>query len=98
MPAISSNGVELYYETCGNGPSLLLIHGGGGDCGSLSPLADIKAQDFAVVAYDRRGLSRSPRPKDWKQTSIAEQAEDAGSLMRALGIAPRPFWDTASRR
>lgn len=88
MPAISSNGAELYYETRGKGPSVLLIHGGGGDCGTVSRLADILAQDFSVVAYDRRGLSRSPRPKDWKQTSIAEQAEDASSLIRALGIAP----------
>ena len=41
-----------------------------------------------VVAYDRRGLSRSPRPKDWQQTSIAEQAEDAAALLRALEVAP----------
>lgn len=88
MPTITANGAELYYEVRGSGPSLLLIHGGGGDCGTVIRLADILAQDFTVVAYDRRGLSRSPRPKDWKQTSIAEQAEDAGGLLRAIGFPP----------
>ncbi len=33
-------------------------------------------------------LSRSPRPKDWLQTSMAEQAEDAATLVRVLGVAP----------
>jgi pimeloyl-ACP methyl ester carboxylesterase len=88
MPTIAVNGAELYYEVRGNGPSLLLIHGGGVDCGTFSRLADLLVQDFKVVAYDRRGLSRSPRPKDWKQTSIAEQAEDAAGLLKGLGVAP----------
>lgn len=87
MPTITANGVELYHEVRGIGPSVLLIHGGGIDGGSFNRLADILAFDFTVVTYDRRGISRSPRPTDWKQTSIAEQAEDAAGLLRALGIA-----------
>jgi pimeloyl-ACP methyl ester carboxylesterase len=88
MPTITTNQTELYYELRGGGPSLLLIHGGGGDCGTVNRLADILAQNFTVIAYDRRGLSRSPRPMDWNQTSIPEQAEDASWLLRALGVAP----------
>ena len=82
------NGADIYHEVRGAGPSVLLIHGGGSDSGTLARLADHLARDFMVVAYDRRGLSRSPRPKDWQQTSIAEQAEDAAALLRALGVAP----------
>lgn len=41
-----------------------------------------------VVVYDRRGLSRSSRPAGWSQTSIAEQADDAEGLLRALQVAP----------
>jgi pimeloyl-ACP methyl ester carboxylesterase len=88
MPTITANGAELYYEVRGSGPPVLLIHGGGIDSGTFERLADIIASDFRVVTYDRRGISRSPRPKDWKQTSIAEQAEDAAGLLRALGVAP----------
>jgi pimeloyl-ACP methyl ester carboxylesterase len=88
MPTITANGADLYYEVRGNGPSVLLIHGGGVDSGTFKRLADILASDFMVVAYDRRGISRSPRPSGWKQTSIAEQAEDAAGLLRVLGAAP----------
>ncbi len=77
MPTITANGAELYYEVRGVGPSLLLIPGGGADAGWVTKLAEGLARDFTVVAYDRRGLSRSLPPKDWTQTSIAEQAEDA---------------------
>jgi pimeloyl-ACP methyl ester carboxylesterase len=88
MPTIIANGTELYHEVRGKGPSLLLVHGGGIDGGTFSKLAENLASDFTVVAYDRRGLSRSPRPTDWKQTSMAEQAEDAAALLMALRVAP----------
>jgi pimeloyl-ACP methyl ester carboxylesterase len=88
MPTIVVNGAELYHEVRGKGPSLLLIHGGGVDGGTFEKLADVLASDFTVVAYDRRGLSRSPRPTGWKQTSITEQAEDAAGLLMALRVAP----------
>jgi pimeloyl-ACP methyl ester carboxylesterase len=82
------NGADIYHELRGTGPSVLLIHGGGGDGGTLGHLADNLARDFMVVAYDRRGLSRSPRPTDWQQTSIAEQADDAAALLRVLKVGP----------
>jgi pimeloyl-ACP methyl ester carboxylesterase len=82
------NGVDLYHELRGSGSPLLLIHGGGTDGGIWGHLADELRREFMVVAYDRRGLSRSPRPKDWHQTSIVEQADDAAALLRALEVAP----------
>jgi pimeloyl-ACP methyl ester carboxylesterase len=88
MPTITANRTELFYEARGNGPSVLLIHGGGVDGGTFSSFADVLASDFTVVTYDRRGMSRSPRPADWKRTSIAEQAEDAAGLIKGLCIAP----------
>jgi pimeloyl-ACP methyl ester carboxylesterase len=82
------NGTDIYHEIRGAGPSVLLIPGGGGDAGAVARLAQELSREFLVVVYDRRGLSRSPRPKDWLQTSMAEQAEDAAALLTALGVAP----------
>jgi Alpha/beta hydrolase family len=85
VPSITATGAELYYEVRGNGPPVLLIPGGGLDGGTFGALAEILAGEFTVVGYDRRGLSRSPRPEGWSETSIAEQADDAAGLLRELG-------------
>lgn len=88
MPTTNINGTQLYYEIRGRGPSVLLIAGGGLDGGTFDPLGQILAREFTVATYDRRGLSRSPRPEGWSSTSIEEQAEDAAGLLQALGLAP----------
>ncbi len=86
MPTVTANGAELYYEIRGSGPSVLLI--AGLDGGTFTKLAEILAHQFTVVLYDRRGMSRSPRPKISGQSSISEQADDAAALIHALGLAP----------
>ena len=52
-------GANLHYEVRGSGPVLLLIHPGGGDGHAFDAIADYLAHRYTVVAYDRRGLSRS---------------------------------------
>jgi pimeloyl-ACP methyl ester carboxylesterase len=90
------NGTELYHEVRGTGPTVLLIHGAFLDAGCYDGLADILAQDFTVVTYDRRGYSRSPRPQGWSQTSVEEQADDADALMATLGLAPATVFGSSS--
>ena len=85
---IKANGADIYYETCGRGPGVLLISGAGGDAGPFAAAAECLADEFAVVTYDRRGNSRSPRPAGWTRTSMTEQAADAAALVRALRVAP----------
>jgi len=80
------DGADLYVERRGDGPPLLLITGGGGDCGSFSALADIMAADYTVLAYDRRGNSRSPLHHPPAPITIAEQSEDALAVLRASGF------------
>lgn len=41
-----------------------------------------------VIAYDRRGCTRSERPEQYARTSVAEQADDAAALLDALTDAP----------
>ncbi len=41
-----------------------------------------------VIAYDRRGCTRSERPEPYEHTSVAEQADDAAALLDALASAP----------
>ena len=93
---VNVNGADLYYEVRGTGPAVLLIHGTNLDSGCYEDLAGILATEFTVVTYDRRGYSRSPRPPEWKSTSIQEQADDAGALLGAIGVGPAAVFGSSS--
>jgi pimeloyl-ACP methyl ester carboxylesterase len=84
---IQAGTTKLYHELRGSGPALL-ITGGTGDAGEWTHLAPTLAEECTVVTYDRRGISRSPRPGGWTGTSMAEAADDAAALLRALDLAP----------
>jgi pimeloyl-ACP methyl ester carboxylesterase len=92
---ISANGAELYYELRGGGPSVLFISGATGDAGHFERVADLLADEFTVVTYDRRGNSRSPCPAGRDTTSTEEQADDATGLLEALGLAPVAVFGTS---
>lgn len=96
MPLGPVNGVEIFYEVRGDGPPLLLIMGATGDCGVFEQFADLLADRFTVVTYDRRGNGRSPRPADWDTTSAEEQADDAAALLETLGLSPAAVFGTSS--
>jgi pimeloyl-ACP methyl ester carboxylesterase len=84
---IHAGTTRLYHEVRGSGPALL-ITGGTGDAGEWANLAPTLAEECTVVTYDRRGMSRSPRPDGWTATSMSEQADDAAALPRALDLTP----------
>ncbi len=88
MPRVTVNGAELYHEARGAGPPVLLIMGATGDGGHFDKLADVLADEFTVITYDRRGNGRSPVPAGWQTTSAEEQADDAAALLDALGVGP----------
>ena len=85
---VGVNGATLYYEKQGIGASVLFIAGLTGDAGNFTRTADLLANEFTVVTYDRRGNSRSPRPSGWTTTSVDEQADDAAGLIQALELSP----------
>jgi pimeloyl-ACP methyl ester carboxylesterase len=95
---VKANGAELYYETRGEGPPLLLVAGGLADAGQFTALGDALAGQHRVVTYDRRGNSRSPAPAGWTTTTVEEQADDAAALLEAWRSRPPRCTGTASAR
>ena len=57
-----STGPSSITRVRGTGPPVLLIMGATGDGGHFDELADLLADEFTVVSYDRRGNGRSPVP------------------------------------
>jgi pimeloyl-ACP methyl ester carboxylesterase len=85
---VQANGAELYHEVCGAGPPVLCISGATGDAGHFARLAELLADEFTVVCYDRRGNSRSSIPAGTTTSPVEEHADDAAALLQALGLAP----------
>src|SRR5690348_12820488 len=85
MATVCVNEAELYYEIRGSGPAVLLIMGATGDAGHFEAFADLLADEFTVVSYDRRGYGRSPAPDGWQTTSPrAARAEPCRGLTRSI--------------
>ena len=87
MPTATVNGVRLFYVLTGDaGPPLALVHGGWGDHTAWDPAVPAFAERFRVLAYDRRGHSRSERPPG--PDRIEDDVADLAALLERLGLAP----------
>jgi pimeloyl-ACP methyl ester carboxylesterase len=81
-------GVSLAYETRGDGPAVLLVHGMADDRHGWAPTVDALAPHARVIVYDRRGYGESGAPEVYERTSVPEQTEDAAALIEELDAAP----------
>jgi acetyltransferase/esterase len=79
-------GADLYYERRGTGPPLLMITGGGGDGGYFTAAADLLADRYTVITYDRRGNSRSPLHGPPAAITMPGQSADAVAVLAANGF------------
>jgi hypothetical protein len=59
---VSVNGADLYYETLGEGPAIVLLHGGGLDRRVWDPQFALLAADHRVIRYDIRPFGKSKPP------------------------------------
>ncbi|MDX6314614.1 MAG: hypothetical protein QOF44_4078 [Streptomyces sp.] len=80
---VEAEGAQLYCEVRGQGPALLMISGSGGDAGYYAEAAEVLGDAFTVIAYDRRGNSRSTGELE-APTSVSEQAADAAAVIDRL--------------
>ena len=56
------NGIELYYETAGDGEPLLLLHSGTQTTRMWHGFADQFSKDYRLIMVDLRGHGRSTNP------------------------------------
>jgi len=86
MPDVRVNGVSLRYVVHGKGPSVIMVHGSWGDADNWAQVLPLFAEHCQVVAYDRRGHSRSERPP--AQGSVHEDVDDLAALVETLYLDP----------
>jgi pimeloyl-ACP methyl ester carboxylesterase len=90
MPATipPTTGARLHYEERGSGAPILCIHGTGSSALAWAPAILRLARHGRVIAYDRRGFSRSRSAAPGGPLSVADHADDAAALLSALGATP----------
>jgi 3-oxoadipate enol-lactonase len=79
---LAVNGGRIYYEVAGQGPAIVLIHGGFGDRRMWDPQFSLLARNYRVVRYDHRGFGNSSAPD-----SAYTATDDMVKLLDHLGIA-----------
>jgi 3-oxoadipate enol-lactonase len=64
MPTARVNGIELYYEVYGNGPTVVFAHGAGGNHLSWWQQVPAFARQYRCITFDHRGFGQSPDAPD----------------------------------
>ena len=85
MPGIDRDGVKIYYEVHGEGPSLLLTHGYSSTSAMWHGQVEALARDHKVILWDMRGHGQSGYPDDPAAYSEALTVGDMAAILDAVG-------------
>ena len=84
----SKDGTTIAFDRIGEGPPVILVSGGSVDRSSNAPLADLLAEDFTVLNYDRRGRGPSG---DTPPYAVQREIEDIDAVIAAVGGSAHLF-------
>lgn len=85
MPKVDIGDAEIYYESTGDGPPLMLVPGLGGGGSFWEKQVAAFAGHFRVIIHDHRGAGQSTHSRI--EYSVDQMAADTLKLMDALDIA-----------
>ncbi len=88
MPYAHINGVNLYYEEYGTGPTVILTPGGRNDTNGLRPIAALLSAKCRVILHDRRNCGKSDIVINGELSEQSHWAEEMAGLLLQLGAAP----------
>ena len=75
--------IQMYVEIDGDGPDLVLLHGGGGNIDDLAGLRSALRQGRRLILPEQRAHGRTP---DAGTISYAQMAADTVALLDGLGV------------
>src|SRR5450432_179907 len=85
MPKINRDGVEIYYEVHGSGPTLLLTHGYSATSAMWTEQIEALSRHHKLVLWDMRGHGQSDYPEDPAAYSEALTVADMAALLDKVG-------------
>src|SRR6187397_2378050 len=89
MPFASNHGVKIFYEICGDGPPMVLVHANPFDHRLFTYQIASFAPYFRIVALDIRGYGRSDKPET--PFTLADMADDVLAVCAQEKIARAVF-------
>lgn len=78
---------DLFIETTGQGPDVVMIHGLGGATPFYDPLINDLADDFRFIRYDFNGHGRTPLSGELSIDSLTEELAEVIQTQTASGKA-----------
>jgi pimeloyl-ACP methyl ester carboxylesterase len=86
MPNIKNGDVNIYYESHGSGPALLLSHAYAASHKMWDPQIDALSPKYKVITWDMRGHADSDSPEDESEYSEEKTVEDMRLILEAEGV------------
>jgi 3-oxoadipate enol-lactonase len=83
--ATAKDGARIYYEACGEGPAIVLVHGLGGNHAVWFQQVAYFAADHTVVTMSQRGFA--PSGGDQTHYDVALLVSDLEAVMTAAGVS-----------
>jgi pimeloyl-ACP methyl ester carboxylesterase len=84
MPMSRENGLDIYYETAGAGPPLVLIHALPFDHNLWLYQVERFSESFRTIAMDLRGWGRSAKPRT--PFALADMGNDVLGVLADAGV------------
>jgi pimeloyl-ACP methyl ester carboxylesterase len=82
----TDDGINLYYEECGEGTPIVFVHEFAGDHRSWEPQLRYFARRYRCIAYSARGYPPSDVPQDGERYSQERWREDIRCVLDALAL------------
>lgn len=89
MPTIKTNGINLYYESYGEGPPLVFVSGFSCDHTTWRNVVNAYADKYQVIIFDNRGIGKTDCPH--QQYTAEMMADDVVGLVNVLQLGPAHF-------
>jgi len=83
MPTEQINGIDLYYESHGDGPAVTFLHGAGGNHISWWQQIPTFSQRYRCIVIDHRNFGRSTDPTNEGDSRFVD---DLAALLERFGI------------
>lgn len=93
MPYVISHGVRIHYETVGDGPPIVLAHGGTGNSSMWKHAGYLdNLSGYRCILIDRRGHGFSETPRDAVECGMEQHVADIVAVLDALHIERAAYW------